>query len=137
MLWIEETLAGEVLPLLRQHARSTDLRYGLDRHQIETKQHALTVRTILTLLGEPNHPEPTADLTAPDLENGDFGIVETISKTEHLEIAGYTFLRSLANALGEEEIAGRLQEILEQEKYALELGEKALAKLLAENVTNA
>jgi ferritin-like metal-binding protein YciE len=137
MLWIEETLAADVLPLLRANAASTDLHYGLDRHQLETKQHALTVRTILTLLGERHDPQPTGDLAPPDLEHGDFGIAESIAKTEHLEIAAYTALRSLANALGEEEIAGRLQEILEQEQYALELAEKATAKFLAEHVTNA
>jgi ferritin-like metal-binding protein YciE len=57
-----------------------------------------------------------------------------IGQIEHLEIAAYTELRSLANALGEEDVAIRLQEILEQEQYALELAEKALAKVLAEHV---
>jgi ferritin-like metal-binding protein YciE len=55
-----------------------------------------------------------------------------IAQGEHLEIAAYTWLRSTANALGEEDMALRLQEILEQEEYALELAEKALAKNLAE-----
>jgi len=137
MLWIEEVLAADVLPLLRANAVSTDLLYGLDRHQLETKQHALTVRTILTLLGERHDPQSTVELAPPDLEHGDFGIAETIAKTEHLEIASYTALRSLANALGEEDVAARLQEILEQEQYALELAEKATARFLAEHVANA
>lgn len=137
MLWIEETLAADVLPLLRENAVSTDLLYGLDRHRIETRQHALTLRTILTRLGEPHDPQPTAELSAPDLQHGDFGIAETIAKAEHLEIASYTVLRSLANALGEDEVGLRLQEILEQEQYALELAVKATAKFLAEHVTNA
>ena len=45
-------------------------------------------------------------------------------------------MRSLANALGEEDVGIRLQEILEQEQYALELAEKATAKILAETVEN-
>jgi len=137
MLWIEETLAHEVLPLLLEHAEGNDLRYGLERHRLETKEHALGVRVALEKLGAHPLPEPTPDLPVPDLEHGDLGIVETIMKTEHLEIAAYTLLRSVANALGEEEIALRLQEVLEQEQYALELTEKAAAKLLAERVTNA
>ena len=137
MLWIEETLAHEVLPLLLEHAEGNDLRYGLERHRLETKEHALGVRVALEKLGAHPMPEPTPDLPVPDLEHGDLGIVETIMKTEHLEIAAYTLLRSVANALGEEEIALRLQEVLEQEQYALELTEKAAAKLLAERVTNA
>ena len=137
MLWIEETLAHEVLPLLLEHAEGNDLCYGLERHRLETKEHALGVRVALEKLGAHPLPEPTPDLPVPDLEHGDLGIVETIMKTEHLEIAAYTLLRSVANALGEEEIALRLQEVLEQEQYALELTEKAAAKLLAERVTNA
>ena len=137
MLWIEETLAHEVLPLLLEHAEGNDLRYGLERHRLETKEHALGVRVALEKLGAHPLPEPTPELPVPDLEHGDLGIVETIMKTEHLEIAAYTLLRSAANALGDDEIALRLQEVLEQEQYALELAEKALAKLLAELVTNA
>jgi ferritin-like metal-binding protein YciE len=137
VLWVEETLAREVIPLLLEHATGNDLLYGLERHRLETKEHALAVRAILDRLGERADPQPTAELPAPELGHGDLGIAETVAKTEHLEIAAYTALRSVANALGEEEIGLRLQEVLEQEQYALELAEKALAKLLAELVTNA
>jgi ferritin-like metal-binding protein YciE len=136
MLWIEETLAREVLPLLLEHAAGNDLRYGLERHRLETKEHALAVRAILDRLGRRADPQPVV-LPAPDLASGDLGIAEAVLATEHLEIAAYTLLRGVANALGEEEIGLRLQEVLDQEQYALELAEKAAAKLLAELVTNA
>jgi len=137
MLWVEETLARDVIPLLLEHAAGNDLRYGLERHRLETKEHALAVRVALDKLGVHADPQPTAELPPPDLANGDLGIAETVLKTEHFEIAAYTLLRSVANALGEEAIAIRLQEVLEQEQYALELAELAGAKLLAERVTNA
>ena len=137
MLWVEETLARDVIPLLLEQAAGNDLRYGLERHRLETKEHALTVRVALYMLVVHADPQPTAELPPPDLANGDLGIAETVMKTEHFEVAAYTLLRSVANALGEEEIAIRLQEVLEQEQYALELTEKAVAKLLAELVTNA
>jgi ferritin-like metal-binding protein YciE len=137
MLWIEETLAREMIPLLLEHAHGNDLLYALERHRLETKEHARAVRAILDRLGQRGDPQPVHELAAPDLDNGDLGILETVMHTEHLEIAGYTLLRSLANALGEDEIAIRLQEVLEQEQYALELAEKGMAKLLAELVTNA
>jgi ferritin-like metal-binding protein YciE len=145
MLWVEETLAGEILPLLYDHVQATDLEYGIDRHILETKQHALTVRTILTLLGAKADPRPSEALLGVKAEHdrlmedhpNDLMHAEVIAMTEHLEIAAYTALRSLANALGEEDIAIRLQEILEQEQYALELAEKAAAKILAETVENA
>jgi ferritin-like metal-binding protein YciE len=128
MLWIEEWLAHELLPDLLPPL-------GLGQHLAETKQHALTVRTILTLLGEPHDPQPSEALPALALE-----VVETtdlLAQIEHLEIAAYTSLRSAANALGEDDIAMRLTEVIEQEQYALELVEKVTAKLLAEHVTNA
>jgi ferritin-like metal-binding protein YciE len=95
----------------------------------------LAVRTILMLLGEKQvaaeEPAFHAELGDTDLE-----LCAALARTEHLEIASYTFLRSVANALGEEDIGVRLTEILEQEEYALELVEKATVKILAETVTN-
>lgn len=135
MLWIEETLAREALPLLLEHARGNDLLDGLERHRLETKEHALAVRVALDRLGVPAAPQPSGELPVPDLEHGDLGIAATVLQVEHLEIAAYTALRSVANALGEEEIGIRLQEVLDQERYAAELAEKALAKLLAEHVS--
>lgn len=135
VLWVEERLHDEVLPAALERARATDLRDGIERHLVETRQHALTVRTILNLLGEQQRAveEPAfhAELGGTDLE-----LCELLVRTEHLEIASYTFLRSLANALGEEDVGVRLTEILEQEEYALELVQKATAKILAETVTN-
>jgi ferritin-like metal-binding protein YciE len=135
MLWIEEWLAHELLPNLLQQVTSNDLQYGIERHLLETKQHALTVRTILTLLGEPHDPLPSEAL--PLLVGEIAEVTDLLAHLEHLEIAGYTQLRSTANALGEDDIGTRLTEILEQEEYALELVHKATAKLLAERVTNA
>ena len=136
MLWVEERLHDEVLPAALDRARANDLRYGIERHIVETKEHVLAVRTILMLLGE---KQVGADEPALEVELGDtdLELCAALARTEHLEIASYTFLRSLANAHGEEDIGVRLTEILEQEEYALELVEKATAKILAETVTNA
>jgi ferritin-like metal-binding protein YciE len=49
-------------------------------------------------------------------------------------MAAYESLAALAEALGEEAIGIRLREVMEQEELALELVEKATAKLLAESV---
>jgi ferritin-like metal-binding protein YciE len=136
MLWVEERLAREVLPAVLDRAQGNELRHGVERHLVETKEHVLTVRTILNLLGERQdgieEPALVVELGGTDLE-----LCELLARTEHLEIASYTFLRSLANALGHEDVGMRLTEVLEQEEYALELVNKATAKLLAEFVTNA
>lgn len=136
MLWVEERLHEDVLPLILERARASDLHYGIERHMLETKEHVLAVRTMLNLLGEKQvaveEPALHVEVGGTDLE-----LCALLARTEHLEIASYTFLRSLANALGEEDIGVRLTEILEQEEYALELVEKATAKILAETVTPA
>lgn len=126
-LWIEEWLAHELLPNLLPPL-------GLERHLAETRQHALTVRTLLTRLGEPHDPQRSSAL--PELATEIAEPTELLVHVEHLEIAAYTVLRATANALGEDEIALRLQEILDQERHALELGEQQRAKLLAEHVSH-
>ncbi len=114
MLWVEQRLADEILPLVYERAHAAVLKEGVDRHQLETKQHVMTVRTCLNLLGEkqvgieaPSLAGLRQELGETDLELADF-----LGKAEHLEVAGYTWLRSTANALGEEDIAMRLTEIL-------------------------
>jgi ferritin-like metal-binding protein YciE len=135
MLWIEEWLAHELLPSVLEQVTENSLVYGVERHLLETKQHALTVRTILTLLGRPHDPQPSAAVPALAAELAE--ITDLLAQLEHLEIAAYTALRTTANALGHEDIGLRLTEILEQEQYALELVEKATAKILAEAATPA
>ena len=140
MLFVEERLAREILPLFYEHVHATDLKYGLERHLLETKKHAVAVRAILHDLGAEAEPVKSPVLLGLEVEHDelmkDFPTdamhAGLIAQSEHLEIAAYTELRSTANALGHEQVALRLQEILEQEEYALELAEKALAKILAE-----
>ncbi len=151
MLWVEEALGKEVLPMLRDHVHSTGLTYGLERHEMETKQHALEVRGILHLIGAKGEPRESKALLGLKAEHDELmdeidlaqhGVSDlmhagVVAQGEHMEISAYTELRSLANALGEEDVAMRLQEILEQEQHALELVEKELARPPAEQVTNA
>jgi ferritin-like metal-binding protein YciE len=139
MLWVEETLARDLLPLVLARAHAGDLQYGVERHIIETQEHVLAVRTMLHLLGERQEgmEDPVLVALRGELGETDLELAGVLAKGEHLEIAAYTALRSLANALGEEDIGIRLTEILEQEEYALELVEKATAKILAESVTTA
>lgn len=133
MLWVEQRLERELLPLAYERARASDLEHGIERHRLETKEHVVAVRTILNLLGEKQYAVEEPALYLGPAET-DLELCELLARTEHLEIASYTFLRSLANALGEEDIGVRLTEILEQEQYALELVHRATAKILAETL---
>ncbi len=151
MLWVEETLAGEILPELYDHVHAADLKLSLERHLLETQQHVRTVRRGLELLGERVVPEPSEALLGLRREHDelmrlvglerhdvvDLMHAQVIAAGEHLEIAAYEGLRATANALGEAEIGSMLQEVLEQEEYALELVTRATTKLLAERVESA
>lgn len=148
MLWVELTLAEKVLPELFEDARSTNLRYGLDRHLLETREHVDAIRDVLHELQAPADPEESPALKGLVAEHeqllkkvseggpllADLAHAQAAAATEHLEIAAYDALTSLAEALGEEEIGIRLREVMEQEQIALELVDRATAKLLAEKV---
>ena len=138
MLWIEQTLADEVLPLVYERVHAAGLKDGVERHRGETNQHVMTVRTCLNLIGERQDGSESAAFLGlqEELGESDLDLADFLAKGEHLEIAAYTWLRSTAYALGEEDIAIRLTEVLEQEQYALELVEHETAKLLAERVAN-
>lgn len=148
MLWVELRLSEEVLPGLREQAHAIDLQYGLERHLLETKGHAATLREILHELEVPAEPEESPAFKGLVKEHeqlvkrvaadgallGDLAHAQAAALTEHLEMAAYQSLATLAEALGEETITIRLRELKEQEELALELVERATAKLLAEKV---
>ncbi|HKB93473.1 MAG TPA: DUF892 family protein [Gaiellaceae bacterium] len=151
MLWIELTLADEVLPRLLDGARSTVLRHGLERHLLETREHVETVRHALAGLQTHMEPEESAALKGlvteheqlvKRVDDGDHALLDLVhaqsaAATEHLELAAYQALANLAEALGEEELGMTLRDLKEQEQHALELAERAMTSLLAEHVSSA
>lgn len=147
MLWLELRLAEEVLPRLRDRVHAPDLRWALERHQLETEAHVENLRRAFDLLHEPREVAESRALLGLEAEHdlvllllaggddlADLVHTDAIARNEHLEIAAYKGLFRLAQALGEDEVAALLQENLEQEEYALEQAEHALWKLLAEKV---
>jgi ferritin-like metal-binding protein YciE len=138
MLWIEQTLATELLPALRERVHAPQLKRGLERHLLETEGH---VEVLRRLAG--NHGVESAalvgvktdlDLLAAEIDSpvaADLAHAAAMAQTEHLEIAAYESLAAAAAALGDEETALELREILEQEQYALEEVERAQLELLA------
>lgn len=148
MLWIERRLSEEVLPELIERAHAVDLKHGFERHLLETEAHAATVREILQELDVPAEPEESpalhglveeheqlvAQIAGEDHLLEDLAHAQAAAATEHLETAAYDSLSGLAEALGEDSIAIRLRELMEQEELALELVDRNQAKLLAEKV---
>jgi ferritin-like metal-binding protein YciE len=147
MLWIEQQLANRVLPEMSERARSAELRHGFERHLLETRGHVDTVRDVLEDLREPAMPQESPGFRGLLEEHdqlvsrcGDGALMCDLAHavaalaTEHLEMASYESLVTLAESLGEEEVGIRLREVMEQEEFALEQVERGLAKLLAEKV---
>jgi ferritin-like metal-binding protein YciE len=151
MLWIEGRLAEDVLPRLSLEAHTLDLRVSFGRHLLETEGHVEAVRDVLDDLQVPAVPEESPGFRGLLAEHEqlvgrvaeddhllcDLAHAVAALATEHLELATYESLVSLAESLGEEEIGIRLREVMEQEEFALEQVEGAMAKLLAEKVESA
>jgi ferritin-like metal-binding protein YciE len=146
MLWIEQQLAEKVLPELSKQVHSADLKRGFDRHRLETEGHVRTVRDVLGDLRLPSEPEESPALRGLIAEHEqlasrcesplmcDLAHAVAALAAEHLELATYEALVSVAESAGEEEVGIRLREVLEQEEFALEQVEGAMSKLLAEKV---
>jgi ferritin-like metal-binding protein YciE len=151
MLWIERQLAADVLPRLGERAHAPELRHAFGRHLLETEAHADTLRDVLDDLRVPAEPEESPGFRGLVAEHeqlvgrvgqgdhllSDLAHAVAALATEHLELASYESLVSLAESLGEEEIGIRLREVMEQEEIALEQVESAMSKLLAEKVESA
>lgn len=151
MLWVELKLAEEVLPQLLGQAQASDLRKGFERHLLETRGHVDTLRHVLQVLEVPAEPvespalkglvQEHEQLVGQVVEEGhllqDLARAQAAAAAEHIEMAAYDALASLAEALGEEAVAIRLREAMEQEEFALEEVGRATAKLLAEQVESA
>ena len=148
MLWIERQLADDVLPRLSEDAHSPDLRRGFDRHLVETEGHVAAVLDVLGDLRVSAEPEESSGfrglvdeheqlvgrVAEEDHLLADLAHAVAALTTEHLELATYESLIGIAESIGEEEVGIRLREVMEQEEFALEQVESAMAKLLAEKV---
>jgi phosphomevalonate kinase len=90
----------------------------------EDDEHVLRLRRILR--------KPSVDAPVGD----DVATLAEAIRVDHAELARYTVLVHLAQALGvDDESVHLLRQSMEEEEYALEQAEHALVQLLAEKVT--
>lgn len=131
--WAEKHLT-KALPKMQKNASSEALSNAISEHLETTKVHVERLEEIFSLLGEKavakkcdgmegltregeNVIEETDDGTA----TRDAGIIISAQKVEHYEISAYGSLRQLALTLGEDEVAGILEQTLNEEKEADQL----------------
>ena len=130
ILYVEQKLVEEVLPMLINEVQTDEFRKGLERHLEQTKGHVTNLEQAFDSIGErpqaekcvgfeglkKEHEELTDEIDQSLIDLVDTGAA---ARTEHYEIAAYTGLIEMARALGETEVVGLLEENLKEEKEAL------------------
>lgn len=142
--WAEKHLVT-ALPKMKKAATSPELAAAFDKHLGETKTHVETLEKVFELLGEKAAAKKCdamagileeANGIIEDTEKGtmirDCGLILGAQKVEHYEIATYGGLRTLAAAMGHDDVAKLLQQTLDNEKAT----DEALTGI-AESVVNA
>jgi ferritin-like metal-binding protein YciE len=132
VLYAERTLV-KALPKLQDEASDEELAQGFGDHLEETRQHVKNVEQAFQALGEEAKAEKCPGIDGIKKEHDDFVSKESPSqdvldafltgagaRTEHYEIAAYEGLVTMADAMGEDEVARLLSENLEQERAALQ-----------------
>ena len=145
VLYVERTLI-KVLPKLASEASDEELRAGFQSHLEETEQHAANVEQVFQKIGEKPKAEKCPGIDGikaehdefmkeeqPSAEITDLFLTGAGARTEHYEIAAYSGLITMAQAMGESEAVALLQENLKQEKDALAKLEKAATRLAREH----
>lgn len=131
--WAEKHLT-KALPKMKKHASSEALSNAISEHLETTKVHVERLEEIFSLLGEKavakkcdgmegltREGESVIEETDDGSATRDAGIIISAQKVEHYEISAYGSLRQLALTLGEEEVAGILEQTLSEEKEADQL----------------
>jgi ferritin-like metal-binding protein YciE len=141
MLYVEQQQTEEVLPKLIKEVHSDELRRGLEQHLEQTRQQRSRVEQAFELIGERPTPQTNHafsgvraahDQLAENIEGRELRDVfdaDAAAKAEHLEVAGYHALVTLAEQLGEAELADALREVERQEERMIGQLERVQADL--------
>jgi ferritin-like metal-binding protein YciE len=120
----------KALPKLAKAAESDELRTAFETHLEETQGHAERLEQVFASLDEKvrgKHCDGMAGIIeegrsvmGEDFEGTtlDACLIAAAQRAEHYEMAAYGTLVSWAKAMGHQEAAGLLEEILEEEKAA-------------------
>jgi len=132
-LYDAEQQIVKALPKLIQNASSTQLQQALKEHLAVTQKQVERLDEAFSALGEEREQQKCKgmagliaegeDMLKEDFEDStqDAGIIGAAQRVEHYEIAAYGTARTLAQTLGNREVADLLEETLEEEKEADQL----------------
>jgi ferritin-like metal-binding protein YciE len=143
LLTVEQTLADEVLPDLREQVAEKHFREALDEHLAQTREHVSNLVRVFETIGANAHEVPSHGLgglqrqhddVVPEIQDPvlrDLFNASSAAHTEHLEISAYHSAITLANILGEPEAVRLLERNLHDEEEALEKVEKSIPERLS------
>lgn len=127
--WAEKALT-KALPKMAKNATSENLINAINEHLTVTQGQVERLEQVFELIGEKAAAKKCdameglikeGESIMEETQEGpvrDAGIIAASQKIEHYEIASYGTLAAFALTLEEEEVAGLLQQTLEEEKEA-------------------
>jgi ferritin-like metal-binding protein YciE len=126
-LYSAEIQLIKMLPRMAKAATQAELKDAFSRHLEETRRHSLRIEKIMTKLnvsprgrrckameGMLEKAREVIEGDAPPVIR-DLALIAVAQKVEHYEMAGYGCARTLADLIGESELADTLQESLDEE----------------------
>jgi ferritin-like metal-binding protein YciE len=147
ILYVEQQLAEEVLPMLISDVQLNEFRKALEQHLDQTRGHITNLEQVFDLMGEPpksekcigfeglkKEHEELVGKVSEDLREGVHA--GAVARTEHYEIAAYSGLIEKARALGEQDAVTLFEENLKQEREALRNAE-SIEKTLRDELKTA
>jgi Mn-containing catalase len=122
----------EALPKMAEAAHHPKLKEAFLKHLRQTEGHVERLKTAFELLGQKAQPKPCKAMIGlveegeDTIEDGegkheivaDLGLIAAAQKVEHYEISGYGTARSLAQQVGEGDVATLLAHTLGEEESA-------------------
>jgi len=120
----------KALPKLAKKAASSELRNAISAHLRQTEHHVERLERVFAQLGVPARGKTCTGMKyllaegdemirdADDAATRDALMIAAAQKVEHYEIAAYGTLRTWASVLGKDDVAGMLEDTLEEEKAA-------------------
>jgi ferritin-like metal-binding protein YciE len=128
--WAEKALT-KALPKMKKNATTALLQTAIEEHLEQTHGQVERLEQVFELLGKKaqakkceamegllKEGESIVEETEDGTMTRDVGIIMAAQKVEHYEIATYGALVQVAHTLGLDEVAGILQETLDEEKEA-------------------
>jgi ferritin-like metal-binding protein YciE len=126
-LYDAEKQLTKALPKMAKAASDQELKDGILEHLEQTKGHVTRLEEVFGLLGIKPKGKPCAamkglieegsETTQEDAEGPimDLMIIAAAQKVEHYEISGYGTVRTIAEQIGNQEVADLLRETEEEE----------------------